>query len=114
MTDLYNISDHMARTCDCGSVRFNLLRSGAIECDTCQQNQANLNWSESTMTLQDLLSMTVESTNLSRGVIQVPPEFRVAVQEKPDQGVRIIIHADGHDSETMDFWVSGNELLPVD
>lgn len=46
MSDLHNINDHMARSCECGCVRFNLLRSGAIECDGCQQKQKNLNWSE--------------------------------------------------------------------
>lgn len=104
-----NIGDHLARACECGIVRFNLLKSGSIECDECHQNQ-NLNWSENSMTLQDLLSMEVESTNISRGIIKVPPEFRVSVQEKTDQGVRIIIHADGHNSETMDLLVNGDNL----
>ncbi len=39
-----NISDHMARFCECGCVRFNLLRSGAIECDKCHMKQPNLSW----------------------------------------------------------------------
>lgn len=46
MADLYNINDHMARACACGCVRFNLLRSGAVECDGCQLKQENINWSE--------------------------------------------------------------------
>ena len=46
MADLYNISDHMARACECGCVRFNLLRSGSIECDDCGTKQPNLNWSD--------------------------------------------------------------------
>lgn len=112
MSEITILGDHMARACDCGAVRFNLLKSGGIECDECHQKQ-NLSWSENSMTLQDLLSMTVESKNISRGIIQVPPEFRVTVQEKTEQGVRIIIHADGHNSETMDFWVKGDELSPV-
>ena len=29
------IDDRMAIACSCGSVRFNLLRSGAIECEGC-------------------------------------------------------------------------------
>lgn len=41
-----DINDHMARICECGCVRFNLLRSGAIECDDCQLKQENLRWSE--------------------------------------------------------------------
>jgi hypothetical protein len=40
-----NIGDHMAKACDCGSVKFNLLKSGAIECNGCQQKQPNLFWS---------------------------------------------------------------------
>jgi len=46
MADLHNINDHMALACECGCVRFNLLRSGAIECDDCQLKQENLIWSE--------------------------------------------------------------------
>ena len=46
MADLHNISDHMALACECGCVRFNLLRSGAIECDDCLLKQSKLNWSE--------------------------------------------------------------------
>ena len=32
-----NINDHMAFTCDCGAVYFNLLRSGLIECYMCRK-----------------------------------------------------------------------------
>jgi len=46
MAELHDINDHMARVCECGCVRFNLLRSGAIECDDCQLKQENLIWSE--------------------------------------------------------------------
>jgi hypothetical protein len=46
MADLHNISDHMARACECGCVRFNLLRSGSIECDDCGIKKPNLIWSE--------------------------------------------------------------------
>lgn len=35
MTEFINLHDHMAFTCECGSVRFNLLRSGGIECAGC-------------------------------------------------------------------------------
>lgn len=64
------------------------------------------------MTLEDLLRMTVpvgpgcvapEDTPMS-------PDFRVAVQEITDDGVRVIIHADGHTSETMDYVVQGDSL----
>lgn len=46
MADLHDIGDHMARACECGCVRFNLLRSGSIECEDCQLKQENINWSE--------------------------------------------------------------------
>ena len=46
MADLIDINDHMARYCECGCVKFNLLRSGAIECDNCQLKQEGINWSE--------------------------------------------------------------------
>ena len=46
MTDLVDIGDHMARACECGCVRFNLLRSGNVECADCGEKQPNLTWSE--------------------------------------------------------------------
>ena len=46
MSDILNIEDHLAFACECGSVTFNLLKSGSIECDGCQQKQENLNWSD--------------------------------------------------------------------
>lgn len=67
------------------------------------------------MTLEELLRMTVpvgpgcvapEGTPMS-------PEFRVAVQHVAEDAVHIIVHANGHDSETLDFEVRGNELSPL-
>lgn len=46
MTDIYDINDHMARFCECGCVKFNLLRSENIECDGCGEKQFNLTWRE--------------------------------------------------------------------
>ncbi len=66
-------------------------------------------------TLEDLLRMTVpvgpgctspEGTPMS-------PGFRVSVQKASDDGVHFIIHANGHDSETVDFVAKGNRLEPV-
>jgi hypothetical protein len=42
--------------------------------------------------------------------VDVTPEFRVAVQSITEDGVHIIIHANGHNSDTLDFIVSGDEL----
>lgn len=108
-----NLNDHMAKACKCGGVRFNLLRSGAIECDTCQQQQPNLNWSESIMTLQQLLETTVSSEDKDGNKVEVSPEFRVAVQQVKDGGLHFIIHPYGHNGETLDFVVHGNELTPL-
>ncbi len=46
MADMTDINDHMARTCKCGCVRFNLLRSGAIECNDCKLKQEGIGWGE--------------------------------------------------------------------
>jgi hypothetical protein len=37
-----NLHDHMAYTCECGSVHFNLLRSGKTECANCGKQE--LHW----------------------------------------------------------------------
>lgn len=43
MSNVENIADHMALACHCGSVRFCLLRSGGIECASCQ-DRPGLAW----------------------------------------------------------------------
>jgi hypothetical protein len=66
------------------------------------------------MTLEQLLRMEIKGKSpVSKEDISYPPEFRVAVQSKTDDGVHIIIHANGHNSETLDFIVRGNKLLPM-
>jgi len=40
-----NIGDHMALTCECGSVRFCLLKSGGIECHLCSKRRDG-SWGE--------------------------------------------------------------------
>lgn len=68
------------------------------------------------MRLEKLLRMTVpvgpgcvspEDTPMS-------PEFRIAVQEVREDAVRVIIHANGHSSETLDRWIIGDNLLTLD
>ena len=45
MAEIENIEDHIAKTCECGSVFFHLLKSGEIECGgKCQKRFGN--WSE--------------------------------------------------------------------
>lgn len=65
-----------------------------------------------TKTLEELLSMRVNVPwmgMMPRGT-KMTPQFRVSVQETPGEGVHFIIHADGYDSDTLDFRVRGNEL----
>lgn len=66
------------------------------------------------MTLEDLLRMEIKGKNsISGDDISYPPEFRVSIQKKTTDGVHFIIHANGHNSETLDFLVRGNELFPI-
>jgi hypothetical protein len=62
-------------------------------------------------TLQDLLNMEIKGKSPVTGNdIKFSPEFRVAVQSKTKEGVHIIIHAVGHNSETLDLIVSGDNV----
>lgn len=64
-------------------------------------------------TLETLLQMTVPAKDKGGNDIRITPEFRVAVQHITESGCpRIIIHANGHNSDTLDFVVDGNELIP--
>ena len=45
--------------------------------------------------------------------IEISPEFRVAIQHITDEGVHAIIHANGHNSDTLDLLVKGNEFTLV-
>lgn len=51
--------------------------------------------------------------NLLRNMADQTGEFRLAVQSIDDDHVRVIIHADSVDSETLDFEVRGNELKQI-
>ena len=41
-----DIQTHMARRCLCGSVKFNLLRNGKIECVGCSREQEGIAWGD--------------------------------------------------------------------
>lgn len=43
-TMIKNILDHMAFSCKCGSVDFNLLKSGNIECSNCGEIHSDKSW----------------------------------------------------------------------
>jgi hypothetical protein len=66
-------------------------------------------------TLEELLRMTVESEDAEGNPIQITPEFRLSVQEvRPNGGgVRFLIHANGHNSDTLDFKVYGDTVLVI-
>jgi 16S rRNA U516 pseudouridylate synthase RsuA-like enzyme len=68
------------------------------------------------MKVEQLFRMTVPVGPgcISPEETPMSPEFRVAVQEVRDDAVRVIIHANGHDSETLDRWVIGDQLLTLE
>ena len=65
------------------------------------------------ITLQQLLETTVTGQNKDGAVVKFSPDFRVAVQQVKDGGIHFLIHPDGHNGETLDFIVTGNELKPL-
>lgn len=63
------------------------------------------------MNLEQLLRMKVSGISAVSGEdIEYSPEFRVSVQRESEDGVHVIIHADGYDSETLDLLVSENRI----
>lgn len=65
------------------------------------------------MTLQKLLETLVDGTDKDGNTVQYSPDFRVAVQQVKNGGLHFIIHPQGHNGETLDFIVRGNELEPL-
>jgi len=71
------------------------------------------------MTLENLLRMKVKSVNtVTLEEVEMSPEFRVSVQNDKAMldgrpAVHIIIHAMGHNSDTLDFYVVGNKLQDI-
>lgn len=66
-------------------------------------------------TLEELLRMTVP---VGPGCVApegtpMTPEFRVAVQNVGDDGVHFLIHAVGHNSDTLDLVANGNQLTRI-
>lgn len=47
---LENIENHLAFACECGSVKFNLLKSGKIECTCCGKQE--FQWSSEILHVQ--------------------------------------------------------------
>lgn len=44
MSNVENLQDHMAYSCKCGCVDFNLLKSGGIECAYCGEKLSDSVW----------------------------------------------------------------------
>ena len=64
------------------------------------------------MTLEKLLRMTVRvKSRVDKIKVNMTPEFRVSVQRINDIGVHFTIHADGYDSETLDFICNGDKIF---
>ena len=61
MGEVENIEEHIAFACECGSVHFNLLKSGKIECANCQERE-HMTW----------LEKRVESPKLNDRVMRCP------------------------------------------
>ena len=59
MSDVIYIGAHMAYMCDCGSVHYNLLRSGKIECSNCQKINNNWCTDAEKMLIEDALAHIV-------------------------------------------------------
>lgn len=68
------------------------------------------------MKLENLLRMTAPCPAGCVAPEGTPysPDFRIAVQEVAEDGVRIVVHAMGHNSDTIDAWVIGDQLLTLD
>lgn len=66
------------------------------------------------MTLEKLLRMTVPAKDKDGNDIKITPDFRVAVQNLEcevdgKKGVHVIVHAQNHNSDTVDLLVCGNQ-----
>lgn len=64
------------------------------------------------MSLEELLRMRVKSPTPGAGV-EITPDFRMAVQEVTEAGVRVIVHPFGYAGGTLDFIVSGDTITRV-
>lgn len=65
-------------------------------------------------TLEELLRMKVTiNTTDGNTTPEFSPDFRVAVQNIHHDGVHIIVHPLGHNGETLDLFVRGNQLSNV-
>lgn len=65
-------------------------------------------------TLEELLRMQVEDVSpVTDKKVKFSPDFIISVQDVTEDGVEIIVHANGYSSETLDFCVKQNHLKPL-
>lgn len=62
--------------------------------------------------LETLLEMKVPAKDKHGNPVEIQPDFLVKVQQTVDGHPHVIVHALGFDSETLDFIVDGNKLVP--
>lgn len=62
------------------------------------------------MTFEELLRTKHTTKNINDEEINVTPDYRIAVQEETEEGVRIIVHPMDYNGETLDLIVKGNEV----
>ncbi len=59
--DVTNINDHQAYLCDCGSVNFNLLKSGGIECSDCGTVSKAMYWGSELEQAKEIIRKAINS-----------------------------------------------------
>ena len=70
-----------------------------------------MNMEETIRKLYELLSMEVEIDSPVLGKkVMITPEFRVAFQGNKQGGKHFIIHASGHNSDTLDIVVKPDRI----
>ena len=64
-------------------------------------------------TLEVLLGMKVPAKDKDGNPVEIQPDFLVKVQQTVGGRPHIVVHALGFNSETLDFVVNGNKLVPL-
>lgn len=67
--------------------------------------------------LEDLLRTKIFAKDKDQNEIEISPEFLVKVQSLEGngefKGVHMMIHPNGHNGDTLDFLVNGNNLTLI-
>lgn len=63
-------------------------------------------------TLQELFEMQLETISpVSKKLVKYSPNFVVSVKSIDSDGVRVIVHADGVNSDTIDLLITDNNVI---